>query len=103
MTDEIKIAVFKKLLDEFETDEMRLYCEDMIRQIPDYIFEMPSSTTGKYHNKTTYYSVLKVLFDFYEHYQNKTFYHNNIRKQNLMLNNPHPKHLGLQWYKYPDC
>lgn len=52
MTDEIKIAVFKKLLDEFETDEMRLYCEDMIKQIPDYIFEMPSSTTGKYHNKT---------------------------------------------------
>ena len=52
MTDKIKIAVFKKLLDEFETDEMRLYCEDMIKQIPDYIFEMPSSTTGKYHNKT---------------------------------------------------
>lgn len=38
MTDKIKIAVFKKLLDEFETDEMRLYCEDMIKQIPDYIF-----------------------------------------------------------------
>lgn len=52
MTNEDKIAVFKKLLDEFETDKMRLYCEDMIKQIPDYIFEMPSSTTGKYHNKT---------------------------------------------------
>lgn len=52
MTDEIKIKIFQKLLNEFETNEMRLYCEDMIKQIPDYIFEMPSSTTGKYHNKT---------------------------------------------------
>lgn len=47
-----KILVFKPLLDKFETEEMRLYCEDMIEQIPDYIFEIPSSTSGKYHNKT---------------------------------------------------
>lgn len=52
ITIEQKIAVFKKLLDEFETEEMRLYCEDMIKQIPDYIFDIPSSTSGKYHNKT---------------------------------------------------
>lgn len=52
MTNETKIAVFKKLLDEFETEDMRLYCEDMIKTIPDYIFNMPSSTSGKYHNKT---------------------------------------------------
>lgn len=47
-----KKAVFKELLDRFETEEIRLYCEDMIENIPDYIFTMPSSTTGKWHNKT---------------------------------------------------
>lgn len=52
MTDEQKVAVFQPLLDKFETEQMRLYCADMIKQIPDYIFDMPSSTSGKYHNKT---------------------------------------------------
>lgn len=52
MTDEQKVAVFRPLLDQFETELMRLYCEDMIKQIPDYIFTMPSSTSGKFHNKT---------------------------------------------------
>lgn len=47
-----KKAVFKELLDKFETEEMRLYCEDMIELIPDYIFTMPSSTSGKFHNAT---------------------------------------------------
>ena len=47
-----KKAVFKELLDQFETEEMRLYCEDMIEHIPDYIFTMPSSTSGKFHNAT---------------------------------------------------
>ena len=52
MTKEEKIAVFQPYLDKFETDEMRLYCRDMITEIPDYIFTMPSSTSGKYHNVT---------------------------------------------------
>lgn len=47
-----KKAVFKELLDKFETEEIRLYCEDMIENIPDYIFTMPSSTSGKFHNAT---------------------------------------------------
>lgn len=47
-----KKAVFKELLDKFETEDMRLYCEDMIEHIPDYIFMMPSSTSGKFHNAT---------------------------------------------------
>ena len=47
-----KKAVFKELLDKFETEEIRLYCEDMIENIPDYIFIMPSSTSGKFHNVT---------------------------------------------------
>lgn len=52
MTEEQKVAVFRPLLEKFETEEMRLYCTDMIKQIPDYIFTMPSSTSGKFHNKT---------------------------------------------------
>lgn len=47
-----KKAIFKELLDKFETEEIRLYCEDMIENIPDYIFTMPSSTSGKFHNAT---------------------------------------------------
>lgn len=52
MTREEKISVFQPYLDKFETNDVRLYCEDMIEHIPDYIFEMPSSTSGKYHNAT---------------------------------------------------
>ena len=52
MTDEQKVAVFQPLLDKFETEEIRLYCADMIKLIPEYIFFMPSSTSGKFHNAT---------------------------------------------------
>ena len=52
MTDEMKVAVFQPYLEKFETEEMRLYCTDMVQRIPDYIFDMPSSTSGKFHNKT---------------------------------------------------
>ena len=52
MTEEQKVAVFQPLLEKFETEEMRLYCQDMIQQIPDYIFDIPSSTSGKFHNAT---------------------------------------------------
>ena len=47
-----KVKVFETLLSQFETDEMRDYCRDMIEKIPDYIFTIPSSTSLKYHNKT---------------------------------------------------
>ena len=47
-----KVKVFKGLLNKFETDEIRDYCADMIKKIPDYIFTIPSSTSFKYHNKT---------------------------------------------------
>lgn len=47
-----KIKIFEELLNQFETEEIRLYCEDMIQLIPDYIFLIPSSTSMKYHNKT---------------------------------------------------
>lgn len=47
-----KVAVFQSLLDKFEIKEIRLYCQDMIEKIPDYIFTIPGSTSYKYHNKT---------------------------------------------------
>lgn len=39
MTGEDKIRVFEPVLAEFETEEVRLWLQDMIKQIPDYIFE----------------------------------------------------------------
>ena len=47
-----KVKVFEGLLNNFETDEIRDYCADMIKEIPDYIFTIPSSTSLKFHNKT---------------------------------------------------
>lgn len=47
-----KIAPFKKFLETFETDEMRNYCEDMIKLMKDDMFRIPSSTSLKYHNAT---------------------------------------------------
>ncbi len=52
MNSQDKIKVFEPVLNEFETEEVKLWLQDMIVQIPDYIFSMPSSTTGKHHNKT---------------------------------------------------
>lgn len=47
-----KVKIFEPLLNQFETEEIRDYCTDMIKEIPDYIFTIPSSTSGKYHNAT---------------------------------------------------
>lgn len=47
-----KQNIFREYLDTFETEEMKRYCRDMIGEIPEYIFEIPSSTSFKYHNKT---------------------------------------------------
>lgn len=52
LTQEQKQQVFKPMLDNFETSEMKLYFIDMVAEIPDEIFYKPSSSTGKYHNKT---------------------------------------------------
>ena len=45
-----KRLVFEPLSRTFELEEMRNYYLDMCEDIPDYIFTMPSSTGGKYHN-----------------------------------------------------
>ena len=47
-----KIKVFENLLNKFETEEIKNYCTDMIKEIPDYNFTIPSSTSFKYNNKT---------------------------------------------------
>lgn len=47
-----KRKVFAFISDRFETDSIREYFFDMVEEIPDYIFTMPSSTSGKYHNET---------------------------------------------------
>ena len=50
MKREDKQAVFEPLSRNFETDIFREYFMDMVAEIPDYIFTMPSSTSGRYHN-----------------------------------------------------
>lgn len=52
MNREYKQLVFKPLLKDFETEIFKDYFNDMVIEIPDYIFTMPSSTSGKYHNTT---------------------------------------------------
>lgn len=50
MEKSYKRKVFSLLGDKFETEMIRDYFLDMCEEIPDYIFTMPSSTSGKYHN-----------------------------------------------------
>lgn len=47
-----KVEVFRSVLNEFETEELRLFCEDLLEQQLDMNFTMMSSTSAKYHNKT---------------------------------------------------
>lgn len=52
MDNTIKRKVFALMTNRFETEEIKKYFLDMCEKIPDYIFTMPSSTSGKYHNAT---------------------------------------------------
>ncbi len=52
MNAEDKVKVFAPVLEKFETEDMKIYCSEMIKLMHDYIFDMPSSTTGKFHNRT---------------------------------------------------
>ena len=47
-----RTEIFQDFLNSFETEELRLYCEDMIDRLPEYVFQIPSSTSLKYHNAT---------------------------------------------------
>lgn len=46
----LKREVGSLLIEDFETDDMKIYFLEMCEEIPDYFFSMPSSTSGKYHN-----------------------------------------------------
>jgi hypothetical protein len=47
-----KRRIFSIIESRFETERVKLYFLDMAETMPDYIFTMPSSTSGKYHNAT---------------------------------------------------
>ena len=40
---------FKKELEYIKSDKIRNACKEMIELLPDYFFEIPASSTGKYH------------------------------------------------------
>ena len=47
-----KVKLFESVLKDFETEFYREYCKEMIEQMEDYLFVVPSSSSFKYHNKT---------------------------------------------------
>ena len=44
--------IVKLLTTNFETGEFKRYLADMVEEMPEYFFTMPSSTSGRHHNKT---------------------------------------------------
>ena len=62
-----KRAIFELLAKQFETEEVKNYYLDMCEHIPDYIFTMPASTSGKYHNRSQCqrYGQLNHIFMFH--------------------------------------
>lgn len=67
MAREDKQKVFEPLARNFETESIRQYYMDMVAEIPSYVFTMPSSTSGKFHNTTqcqTYGQIYHIyMFD----------------------------------------
>lgn len=49
LTTEQKVAVFKRELSYIDDLEIRLLTEGLIGEIPNYFFNIPASSTGKYH------------------------------------------------------
>lgn len=47
-----KSDIFKDVLNEFETEEMRDYCIDLLEMRDEINYSIPSSTSLKYHNAT---------------------------------------------------
>lgn len=50
MTKEQKISLFKEALDKFETEEVKVFCSELIELMPEDAIVCSSSSTGKYHN-----------------------------------------------------
>lgn len=49
LTAEQKVSIFKRELSYIEDLEIRTLTEELIGAIPNYFFEIPASSTGKYH------------------------------------------------------
>lgn len=49
LTAEQKITVFKRELSYIESPIIRTIVEDLLSEVPNYFFEIPASSTGKYH------------------------------------------------------
>lgn len=47
-----KVELFREFLNTFETDELRLFSEDLLEAQDDCNYTIPASTSGKYHNPT---------------------------------------------------
>ena len=45
----MKHEVFRKELDYIKDDRIRSSCEIILDMLPDYFYEIPASSTGKYH------------------------------------------------------
>ena len=59
MIEEQKVAVFQPLLNKFETEEMRIYCTEMIKQIPNYISSYVSITSENYDDSVIAATMMK--------------------------------------------
>lgn len=44
-----KVLKFSKELEYINSDKVKKTCQEMIKLLPDYFFEVPASSTGKYH------------------------------------------------------
>ena len=44
-----KVLKFSKELEYINSDKVKKACQEMIKLLPDYFFEVPASSTGKYH------------------------------------------------------
>lgn len=50
MTNEEKIALFGKEIDYMETEDIKDFFKKAISLVPDYFFEVPASSSGKFHS-----------------------------------------------------
>ena len=46
-----KVLKFSRELEYINSDKVKKACQEMIKLLPDYFFEIPASSTGKYHPK----------------------------------------------------
>lgn len=47
-----KVELFREFLNTYETEELRLFSEDLLEAQDDINYKIPASTSGKYHNPT---------------------------------------------------